>query len=91
MTVETYPDQPAWWAARCAASVAPAYAIGASSVAAILGKSLASLLRWKATLRRIIIGFVGGMVGWIGVLVHIKIFDRLFLRLCKVDRLLRER
>ena len=62
----------------------------AASVAAgtaLLGSRLMKLIRYKDTAERIGISVGRGMVGWLPALIHILVFDRLYLRRGRLSRI----
>jgi hypothetical protein len=51
-----------------------------AALAAVAGKRLARIIRYKDTPRQIAIGIGMGILGWIVAAIHLLIFDRMYLR-----------
>jgi hypothetical protein len=51
-----------------------------AALAAVAGKRLARIIRYKDTARQIAIGVGMGILGWIVAAIHLLIFDRMYLR-----------
>jgi predicted acylesterase/phospholipase RssA len=57
----------------------------------VLSQGMVRLLRVRDVLTKAAVGIVMGTVGWIGAVIHLLVFDRMFLRMGRVDRLPGER
>ena len=55
-------------------------ALVATAAATILSKSVLKILWWRETFLRIAAGVALGLVGWTIPVLHLSVFDRLFLR-----------
>ena len=64
-------------------------ALVATAVAILLGKTVFRILWWRDTLGRVAAGVALALVGWMIPVLHLYVFDRLFLRRGSIDRVLR--
>jgi predicted acylesterase/phospholipase RssA len=60
----------------------------AAAVTALVGKWPVAAVRYRSTIRRYLIGLALCIAGWAVGGLHLVLFDRLYLRLGKADRLL---
>lgn len=58
-----------------------------AALTAVVGNSLMRIIRYKDTLRQIIIGVGMGVLGWIAAAIHLLIFDRMYLRRGRLQRI----
>lgn len=65
------------------------FVILATAVATLLGKTVFKILWWRETFLRVAAGVVLGLVGWTIPVLHLFVFDRLFLRRGSIDRILK--
>ena len=65
------------------------FPILATAAAALLGKTVFKILWWWETFLRVAAGVALGLVGWTILILHLSVFDRLFLRRGRVDRILK--
>ena len=56
------------------------FGIVATVVAVLLGKRVFQILWWRETFLRLVAGVALGLVGWTIPVLHLSVFDRLFLR-----------
>ena len=61
----------------------------ATAAAALLGKTVFKILWWRETFLRVVVGLALGLVGWTIPVLHLSVFDRLFLRRGSIDRILK--
>ena len=61
----------------------------AAAAAALLGKTVFKILWWRETLLRLAAGVALGLVGWTIPVLHLSVFDRLFLRRGSIYRILK--
>ena len=61
----------------------------ATVAATLLGKTVFKILWWRETFFRVAAGVVLGLVGWTIPVLHLSVFDRLFLRRGSIDRILK--
>ena len=54
---------------------------------ALVGKNVVRIVRFQETLKQIAIGVVMATVGWLVALIHLHIFDKIFLQVGKISRL----
>jgi predicted acylesterase/phospholipase RssA len=54
---------------------------------AVVGSRLVRIIRYKDTLTQIAIGVGMGILGWIVAAIHLLIFDRLYLRRGRIERI----
>ena len=64
-------------------------AIMATAAATLLGKTVFKILWWRETFLRTAAGVALGLVGWTIPRLHLSVFDRLFLRLGSIERILK--
>ena len=64
-------------------------ALVATGVAALLGKTVFKILWWRETFLRSAAGVILGLVGWMIPMLHLSVFDRLFLRRGSIERILK--
>ena len=64
------------------------FALVATAAATLLGKTVFKILWWRETFLRVAAGVALGLVGWTIPVLHLSVFDRLFLRRGRVDRIL---
>ena len=64
-------------------------ALVATAAATLLSKSVFKILWWRETFLRIAAGVALGLVGWTIPVLHLSVFDRLFLRRGSIDRILK--
>ena len=57
------------------------------ALATLMGKTIFKVLWWRETLLRVAAGVALGVVGWTIPVLHLFVFDRLFLRRGSVDRI----
>ena len=65
------------------------FALLATAAACVLGKTEFKVLRRRDTLFRVGAGAVLGLVGWMIPMLHLFVFDRLFLRRGSIGRILK--
>ena len=65
------------------------FALVATAAATLLGKTVFKILWWRETFLRVAAGVALGLVGWTIPVLHLSVFDRLFLRRGRVDRILK--
>jgi hypothetical protein len=63
-------------------------ALLAAAVTALVGKWPVAAVRYRSTIRRYLIGLALCIAGWAVGGLHLVLFDKLYLRLGKADRLL---
>ena len=64
-------------------------ALVATLVATLLGKTVFKILWWRETVLRSAAGVALGLVGWMIPMLHLSVFDRLFLRRGSIERILK--
>ena len=64
------------------------FAIAATTAATLLGKAVFKILWWRETLLRVVVCVALGLVGWTIPVLHLTIFDQLFLRRGSISRIL---
>ena len=64
-------------------------ALVAIAAAILLGKTVFKILWWRETFLRVAAGVALALVGWTIPVLHLYVFDRLFLRRGSIDRVLR--
>ena len=65
------------------------WALAAIATATLLGKTVFKITWWRQVLLRVAAGAVLALVGWIIPVLHLSVFDRLFLRRASIDRTLK--
>ena len=64
-------------------------AVLATAAATLLGKTVFKILWLRETFLRVATGVALGLVGWTIPVLHLSVFDRLFLRRGSIDRILK--
>ena len=64
-------------------------AVMATVAATLLGKTVFKIAWWRESFFRAAAGLALGLVGWTIAVVHLSVFDRLFLRRGRIDRILK--
>ena len=58
-----------------------------TAAATLLGKTVFKILWWRETFFRVLAGVALGLIGWTIPVLHLFVFDRLFLRRGSIDRI----
>ena len=64
-------------------------ALAATAAATLLGKTVFKVIWWRQAFLRVAAGAVLALVGWTIPVLHLSVFDRLFLRRASIDRTLK--
>ena len=64
-------------------------ALAATAAATLLGKTVFKIIWWRETFLRAAVGVALGLVGWTIPVLHLSVFDRLFLRRGSIGRILK--